>query len=622
MLHRNCHDKLLIILLLGLLLCTGLALADSITFSPLVIADPDEIHTISWQMSTKPDFGDAVVVYLVPDSTFVPVEDGPEKKAVGFFYPASEDPQGTGKGSVKLPIYLSRDMAFYFEYRRTVSSVTTVLAHSKLLVDSLAVKCSQFHLATTHINGQMLVQYTTSDDQKDNHIVQVDTSPDFSNSRFFQANDTKRTYSIADMYEKPATDPKFFFDPGRFREGLLTGLQPSLRYHYRIVNDQKKVLSKSFSFISAPYVGSPDSYTDLYIFGDLGVALPFFTTVQQQTPSAKTTTSIETQLAQNPNKHASLLLIGDLSYARGYSWLWEYFFRQIEPISSQIPFHVSIGNHEYDYLKQPWKPDWSDFKTDSGGEGGVPVFRRFTMPDDFHVTPYTPSSFYRDEETIAYAARKERGLAYSYNNGVVHIIVFSAEHNFTKGSAQWKFIERDLKSVDRKVTPWVIVTSHRPMYCTSTGCSIDPAQEDKKMDWRLRQELEALLVENRVHLYIAGHNHHYARSSMISGKYKTIDDDDVMKVVDGVTHYKYRAPVHVLTGAAGNPYEPPYQPFNPMVKDGSIPILHHVTPEWLQFRTMSFGYSNIKANYTHLTQTFYGNQHVGIIHDQFVMTEP
>lgn len=40
-----------------------------------------------------------------------------------------------------------------------------------------------------------------------------------------------------------------------------------------------------------------------------------------------------------------------------------------------------------------------------------------------------------------------------------------AEHEFEPGSPQHKFIQRDLESVDRSVTPWVIVGGHRPVRC-------------------------------------------------------------------------------------------------------------------------------------------------------------
>jgi hypothetical protein len=39
----------------------------------------------------------------------------------------------------------------------------------------------------------------------------------------------------------------------------------------------------------------------------------------------------------------------------------------------------------------------------------------------------------------------------------VHFTVFSTEHDFTAGSAQRAWIAADLRAVDRRVTPWLIV---------------------------------------------------------------------------------------------------------------------------------------------------------------------
>lgn len=65
--------------------------------------------------------------------------------------------------------------------------------------------------------------------------------------------------------------------------------------------------------------------------------------------------------------------------ARGFAVRWEQFFYQIEPIASAIPYMVCIGNHEYDYLGQPFKPTWSNAAADSGGECGIPFERRFQV---------------------------------------------------------------------------------------------------------------------------------------------------------------------------------------------------------------------------------------------------
>ena len=53
---------------------------------------------------------------------------------------------------------------------------------------------------------------------------------------------------------------------------------------------------------------------------------------------------------------------------------------------------------------------------------------------------------------------------YSYDYGMVHFIMMSTEHDYSPDSRQYKWLEADLKKVDRKKTPWLIIGGHRAMY--------------------------------------------------------------------------------------------------------------------------------------------------------------
>lgn len=50
---------------------------------------------------------------------------------------------------------------------------------------------------------------------------------------------------------------------------------------------------------------------------------------------------------------------------------------------------------------------------------------------------------------------------HSFNYGSVHIAMLSTEHDMLPGSDQYNWLQDDLESVDRSVTPWVIVGGHR-----------------------------------------------------------------------------------------------------------------------------------------------------------------
>lgn len=64
----------------------------------------------------------------------------------------------------------------------------------------------------------------------------------------------------------------------------------------------------------------------------------------------------------------------------------------------------------------------------------------------------------------------------------------------TKNYEQYQWLAKDLASVDRTKTPWVIAMSHRPMY--SSGVSSYQAH--------LRTAFESLLLENGVDAYLSG----------------------------------------------------------------------------------------------------------------------
>lgn len=59
---------------------------------------------------------------------------------------------------------------------------------------------------------------------------------------------------------------------------------------------------------------------------------------------------------------------------------------------------------------------------------------------------------------------------------------------------QYQWFQKDLASVDRTKTPWVIVMSHRPMYST----------EKSSYQANMRNAFEALMLEHGVDLYLSG----------------------------------------------------------------------------------------------------------------------
>ena len=94
---------------------------------------------------------------------------------------------------------------------------------------------------------------------------------------------------------------------------------------------------------------------------------------------------------------------------------------------------------------------------------------------------------------------------YSFDWGPIHFLSYSSEHPFNKGSEQWNFIANDLEKASKRrdLTPWIIVWSHRPLYCTDLlawqGRCVDEANV-------YRRNIEGLLHEYGVDLHISGHS--------------------------------------------------------------------------------------------------------------------
>ena len=140
-----------------------------------------------------------------------------------------------------------------------------------------------------------------------------------------------------------------------------------------------------------------------------------------------------------------------------------------------------------------YMPIWGNFRRDSGGECAVPVAQRFQMPQSY------PNN---NNRTI----RTNGVFWYSYNFANVHTTVLSSEHDMSKGSPQHLWLEMDLASVNRSVTPWLIVELHRPLY----NGEVDVRNNNVGIG--MRMGIEHLLRDYNVDVVLAGHYHSYHRT--------------------------------------------------------------------------------------------------------------
>ncbi|CAI5738639.1 unnamed protein product [Hyaloperonospora brassicae] len=381
-----------------------------------------------------------------------------------------------------------------------------------------------------------------------------------------QAEGTSKTYTAAHLCSHPAnrSSQQWFRDPGNMHRVVLKGLNVGTRYFYKFGSD-KDGWSSVYSFMSRPDASVKSA--KFIAYADMGV---------YSAPAAISTAVRSYQDVVDGGYDSFLLHFGDISYARGHAHVWDEFFHVIEPHATRVPYMVSIGNHEYDYMaggandpsgatgadgRMDFHPDWANYGSDSSGECSVPMFYRWDAPAN-------GNSIYW----------------YSFDYGGIHVVQISSEHDWRRGSKQYTWLENDLKSVDRNKTPWVVLTSHRMMYTTQLG-----EEADYKVAQHFRDEVEDLLWDHRVNLMLVGHQHSYERSCAVR---------------DGKCTEDGQGPVHFVIGSAGAGLE----------KQG----FSNKLGEWSVSHVNDWGYLRIDSTEESMRVQFVLNRN-GVVYDEVTL---
>lgn len=265
------------------------------------------------------------------------------------------------------------------------------------------------------------------------------------------------------------------------------------------------------------------------------------------------------RLAQTVDDYEFIIHPGDFAYAddwvlkaknlfdgqNAYEAILEQFYNQLAPVAGRKPYMGSPGNHEAACQEIPLLTGLCP----SGQKNFTDFMNRFgrTMPTAFASTSAS--------DTAKVSANKARLLAnppfwYSFEYGMVHITMIDTETDFANapdgpggsaglnsgpfGSAgqQLAFLEADLASVDRSVTPWLVVGGHRPWY--STGASDNRCAP-------CQTAFEALFYRYGVDLGIFGHVHNSQRFNPVNNS-----------VADPNGLNDPKAPMYIVAGGAGN----------------------------------------------------------------------
>lgn len=243
-------------------------------------------------------------------------------------------------------------------------------------------------------------------------------------------------------------------------------------------------------------------------------------------------------------------LLGDSesrnSGSDAFQAITETFYDQLAPIAARKPYMVSPGNHEATCSEALAYARLGDRVCPEGQKNFTDFRMRFgpTMPTAF--------ASMSDDERAQASANGAAELAnppfwYSFEYGMAHFVMIDTETDFPSApdehyplysgpfgahDQQLAFLEADLASVDRTVTPWVVVSGHRPWYTTGgSSKACEPC----------RAAFEQLFYKYGVDLAIFGHVHNAQRHLPVyAGEVDSHGLDDP------------RAPMYIVTGGAGN----------------------------------------------------------------------
>ncbi|EST10219.1 Iron/zinc purple acid phosphatase-like C-terminal domain protein [Kalmanozyma brasiliensis GHG001] len=335
---------------------------------------------------------------------------------------------------------------------------------------------------------------------------------------------------------------------------ILDGLEPNSKYYYLpILGDPVKDVR---SFTTAYTPGDTTPYT-IAVVADLGTmgSLGLSDHVPPGAANPLTTGEITTiqRLTMTQTTYDHIMHVGDIAYAdywlkevvlgyingsiaagpQLYEQINEEFYDEMEPLTSSLPYHVLPGNHDSNCDNSGYKNYTESICP--------PALTHFTGYNQHWNMPSDLSGGFKN-------------MFHSYDVGMVHYVVYDTETDLggglvgpedaggssgandgplTSGSAQMDFLRKDLASVDRTKTPWVIAAGHRPWYMAAKSSSLCTV---------CQTAFEQLFNDHGVDLVLNGHQHNMQRQTpLLPGG-----------VIDPNGLNNPKGPMYILTGAAGH----------------------------------------------------------------------
>jgi hypothetical protein len=198
-------------------------------------------------------------------------------------------------------------------------------------------------------------------------------------------------------------------DVGQIHSAQFTNIfkYSGKKIHYKFGDLDTNNFSGEYEFKIPTYPGQKTK-TTVIAFDDLGRGSldDSYTWNEYGKPAIYTAMSAANRI--NQGGIDAVFHGGDISYARGYMAVWNFYLDMMTPITSKTLYLTSVGNHETDW------PGTSSYYngTDSGGECSVPTIKLYPQP---------------------YPSKVNKPF-WSYNVGLIHWIGLSSEHDYSIGS--------------------------------------------------------------------------------------------------------------------------------------------------------------------------------------------
>ncbi|KJE97951.1 iron/zinc purple acid phosphatase-like protein [Capsaspora owczarzaki ATCC 30864] len=198
------------------------------------------------------------------------------------------------------------------------------------------------------------------------------------------------------------------------------------------------------------------------------------------------------------------------------------FLNDIQPIAASVPYIFGVGNHESE--------------SEAANHTARYKYHNFLMR-------------YGGQHALAAASGSSSIRYFSFNVQRVHFVLLDTDawvlpEVWSLVKPQIQFLEKDLASVDRSETPWIVVMGHRAMYCTKAAdaeCN-DEAEAIRYGFGNPQHGIERLLLQYGVDLYLSGHTHHYMRTHPVAqGKL----------IQRSYVNFRGKGVVHVQSGVGG-----------------------------------------------------------------------